>query len=285
MTQMKFGYKNWLLKYTPEDGGRLDQLSYNGVDLLTKVPENFKPPNKDYGAYENRPVFGYDDCFPSVSECIYPEHDLTVPDHGEVCWLPWKVTENTDKIQFIVKSKQLPLLLNREMYFSDNVLTWNFEVQNKGDKTLPFQHVIHPLMPLNDVIGLNMPEFTTAFDDINQKTLALNTPKALEKYLFDQPKGSANMLFLQTIKQGRLSLNFKAGLTLEMQFPQNLFPTIGIWWNNNGYPDEEGIRRSECAFEPISGTNSSLKDAHKERLCLFVKPNESMKWVIKWIIK
>ncbi len=285
MTQKEFRYKNWFLKYTPDDGGRLDQLSYNKIDLLTKVPEDFKSPNKDYGEYENRPVYGYDDCFPSVSKCSYPDSDWVVPDHGEVCWLPWKVNEKADRLQFSVNSKTLPLLFKRELIFSEDKLTWMFEVHNRGNETLPFQHVIHPLMPLNEVMGLQMPEFETVFDDINQNKLNINTSNELEKYLLEQPKGTANMLFLQAVKEGQLRLKFKAGLTLEMQFPQELFPTIGIWWNNYGYPDEEGIRRIECAFEPISGSNSSLEDAHKEGSCLSVASGQQLKWKIEWRIK
>ncbi len=291
MKHKEFVYKSWSVKYTPEDGARLESLQFDGVDLLTTKPDSFSAPKADYGEYETRPVYGYDDCFPSVSACPYPGHDLVIPDHGEVCWLPWEIIEKPDGLEFSVRSQALPFLLKREMRFSDNSLTWLFEVHNQGKEALPFQHVIHPVMPLDDVVGMQMPSFTSAFDDINQKTLKVKSPEDLRNYLLKQPKGTANMLFLQNVKEGKLSLEFRAltrqagSLKLEMHFPLELFPTVGIWWNNDGYPDEDGIRRNECAFEPISGSNSSLEDAHKEGSCLSVLPGEKMNWQIEWRMK
>ncbi len=270
--------------YSPSDGARLDRLLFNEVDLLTVEPKLFSPPVADYGVYESRPVYGYDDCFPSVSECPYPGMDWIVPDHGEVCWLPWEVVEKESGLEFWVKSRELPLTLKRKLVFSKNKLTWHFEVANTGNKTLPFQHIIHPLMPLNEVVGLQVPGFKAVFDDINELNLNLNTPIELEKYLLEQPKGTANMLFLQNIKEGRLKLKFKTGITLEVQFSKALFPSIGIWWNNNGYPNEYGLRRNECAFEPVSGSNSSLEDAYKESSCLSLPPGKKLNWNIEWKI-
>jgi hypothetical protein len=69
-----------------------------------------------------------------------------------------------------------------------------------------------------------------------------------------------------------------------MIFPEKKFPTIGIWWNNSAYPDEEGCRRNECAFEPIPGMNSSLSDAFKQNMHLTVAPKEKYTWQIQWKI-
>jgi len=284
MTQKEFRYKNWFVKYTREDGGRLDQLSYDGFDLLTTRSADFKSPDNDYGEYENRPVYGYDDCFPSVTECPYPESDWVVPDHGEVCWLPFKVEEETNGLLFSVKSQKLPLILKRKLHFTEYTLSWIFEVQSHGSETLPFQHVIHPLMPLNAVDGIESPGFESVFDDIQKRDLPLKSPDQLEKHLLNQPIGTANMLFLRSVEQGSLSIKFKGGPKLKMNFPHDLFPSIGIWWNNNGYPDEDGIRRNECAFEPVPGSNSSLEDAHKERSCLSVASGQQTSWRINWEI-
>ncbi len=283
MSQREFRYKKWFVKYTPEDGARIDKLNFDGVDLITTKPTGFRPPEKDYGKYETRPVYGYDDCFPSVSECPYPGHDWMVPDHGEVCWLSsWNVIEKEDRLLFSVESEALPLLLKRELCFNGGVLQWFFEVHNQGKETLSFQHVVHPLMPLKDIVGLQLPGFLNVFDDINQKVLDLKTPEGLHKYLLQQPEGTANMLFLHAVHEGKLSLYFKSGIILEIHFPHDLFPSLGIWWNNSGYPDENGIRRNECAFEPVPGSNSSLEDAYKEGLCFSLLPGEKMSWKIDW---
>jgi len=77
---------------------------------------------------------------------------------------------------------------------------------------------------------------------------------------------------------------YRNGITIESVFSEKAFPTIGIWWNNDGYPDEDGCRRNECAFEPIPGNTSVLTDAFKDGNCLSVLPGEIYSWQIQWKI-
>jgi hypothetical protein len=284
LTNEGFSYGKWSVQYTPDDGGRIDMLSFDGSELLTASPAKFTPPRDDLGVYETRPVYGYDDCFPSVSQCLYPGYDWMVPDHGEVCWLPWRVRKRSNRLEFTVQSRKIPLLLKRDMHFSENSVRWIFEVHNQGPKSLPFQHVIHPLMPLDEISGMRLPEFMSVHDDIQQEAMDLRSPEEVQRYLMGRPDGTAHMIFLRGVRDGILGIDFHSGITLDMTFPRDLFPTIGIWWNNNGHPDETGISRNECAFEPVPGLNSSLKDAHRDGTCLFVPSGEMRSWEIEWKI-
>jgi hypothetical protein len=274
----------WEIEYSPADGGRIDSLSYNKVELLTTELQNFHPPKKDYGVYETRPVYGYDDCFPSVDSCNYPGMDWKIPDHGELCWLSWDVKTDTSRLIFSVESKGLPISFMREMQFTDNELIWIFKVHNNGDKRLPFQHVMHPLMPLSEIIEINLPEFDLVFDEIAQKKTDLNHPEAIQTFLLNQPPGSTNMLFLNNIQKGLMAWKYRNGLGIEATFSEKIFPSIGIWWNNLGYPDEENIQRNECALEPIPGDNSVLTEAIKTGKHLSVKPGDTISWKIPWRI-
>ncbi|NQT91889.1 MAG: hypothetical protein HQ559_03940, partial [Lentisphaerae bacterium] len=62
----------WEVECVAGDGGRISRLSFAGRDLLTGPPADFRPPTLDYGTYEERPVYGYDDCLPTVVACEYP---------------------------------------------------------------------------------------------------------------------------------------------------------------------------------------------------------------------
>ena len=72
------------------------------------------------------------------------------------------------------------------------------------------------------------------------------------------------------------------GINLLMEYDRALFPTIGIWWNNSGYPDENGLRRSECAFEPISGINSNLEETYRYGRYLNIGAFDAFEWNIYW---
>ncbi len=275
----------WKVVFDPEDGARISSLIYDKTEMLTTVPDKFKPPEQDYGEYETRPVYGYDDCFPSVNECGYPGKDWLIPDHGEICWFQWQVAKQDDRLIFTVDSENLPLNFMREMHFSDKELTWIFTVTNKDNKPYPFQHVMHPLMPLSEITDMELPEFEAVFDEIAQKRTDLTDARAVKTFLLSQPVGVTNMLFLQKVKDGRMTWTYRSGLCVEATFSEKEFPSIGIWWNNSAYPDENGCRRNECAFEPIPGMNSTLEDAYHNGHHLLVEAGESFTWQIPWRIK
>ncbi|MHB8578856.1 MAG: hypothetical protein ACYDA4_03225 [Ignavibacteriaceae bacterium] len=280
--EKKFKYGPWIIEFSADDGARLDRILYNNYDLVSTKPNHFRKPNSDYGEYENRPVYGYDDCFPSVKECFFPGREWKIPDHGEVCWLNWDFIKGDDRLTFYTISKVIPARLKREMIFTDSSITWNFEVYNEGNEELPFQHVMHPLMKLTEISTVHFPGFQSAYNKTTEQNLKLKNPDEIHDYLITQPKGTANMLFLRKIKGGQMSWTYKNGLLLKVIFPKKYFPTIGIWWNNIGYPDENGIRRDECAFEPTPGFTSDLSEAYNEGRCLTVLPKDRFVWQIIW---
>ena len=127
--------------------------------------------------------------------------------------------------------------------------------------------------------------FKSLYNAMNDQIMAeLNKSEAVKNYLLNQKVGSANMLFLQNVNAGEVSWTYKNGLHFKVSFSKEKFPSIGIWWNKSAYPDEEGCRRNECAFEPIPGMNSVLIDNYKNGTCLSVMPGGIFTWQIRWDI-
>ena len=272
----------WEVACLPHDGGRLSKLRYAEQNLLTEPPVSFRAPQKDYGHYELRPVYGYDDCFPTVDSCPFPESDWMVPDHGELCWMPWKVQEGDKELTFTVRSQKLPITFQRLMRFQDDSLAWQFEVTNSGDTSLPFLHVMHPLTSLSEVTDIELPEFASVVETYRQSSLAGFTSQQMRDWLLSLPEGETAMLFLQGVREARFVLTFLTGVRLEAHFPLSLFPTLAVWWNRGGYPDEEGCRRTECAFEPDPGSNSTLADVYQEGLHLVAPARGALQWTVRW---
>jgi hypothetical protein len=279
-----FSFKNWFVEYSAEDGGRIKRLLYNGLDLLTREPAFFHPPVREHGRYEDRPVYGYDDCFPSVVACRYPNTNVNIPDHGELCWRRWEVVRGLDNLIFRVRSQILPLAFMRRMDFTKDSILWSFETRNDGTETFPFQHVMHPLIALSQLKSIEFPEFQTAFDWNEQMPLRLKRARDIGNYLINLPPRSYSMIFLQNVSAGHLKWTYNNGLNIMLTFPVELFPTVGVWWNNCGYPEEDNIRRDECSFEPVPGFTSSLAQAYTDGNCLYVQPGKCFKWQIKWEI-
>jgi hypothetical protein len=248
----------WEIAGVVADGARIACLRYDGCDLLTGPPAVFRPPAADYGRYETRPVYGYDDCFPTVDACG------PWPDHGELCWLPW----TGSAVDGTAASQIAPLRFNRQLEFAPDRLRWHFRVHNAGVTPYPVQHVMHPLMPPEAITTVELP----AGEDYEAAAVAAE--------LAALPDGVARMLFLQNLRDGAVGLRFRGGLRLTLRFPLNLFPTLGIWWNRRGYPAEPGLPRSECAFEPVPGRDSTL--AHGTTM--IVPAGGELSWRIDWEI-
>jgi hypothetical protein len=278
--RLEFG--DWSVICLPEDGGRLARLQYRGRDLLTRPPPLFRPPAADYGRYETRPVFGYDDCFPTVDACRHPDTGQPLPDHGELCWLAWSVRRTTDGLQCECRSRMFPATFTRTLRFAGHILTWHFVLRNDGSVPLRGLHVMHALMLPADIAALTLPECSETAEETESGFPTTSRQADLSRQLLALPKGGYVMLLLRGIRQGEVRVAFKDMGTLTIRFPVDLFPTLGIWWNNGGYPDEVGLRRSECAFEPMPGSSSSLATACAEGSVLDIPASGCQEWAVTW---
>lgn len=283
MNANSYQFGRWQITCAAADGARITQLRYGRLSLLTAAPDPFQAPRQDFGRYERRPVFGYDDCFPSIDSCRYPTGaQAAIPDHGELCWLPWRVEPMLDGLRCDVRSQLLPVRFCRTMTVTDSSLAWSFEVSNEGDSPLPFLHVMHALMPLTDIVGIELPGFHQVVDELHGVARVSMNPRQLSNSLLECPSGIARMLLLHDIDRGELRLRFRTGERLHIRFSSNMFPTLGIWWDHGGYPDEAGLQRFECAFEPMAGRFSSLAKSYDQGSVQTAYPGEPIRWTIHW---
>lgn len=284
MNTLKQNLGNWYFECQPEDGGRISVLKYKGYDLLTTEPPAFKAPEADYGEYENRPVYGYDDCFPTVEACKFPGEDFMLKDHGDACWQGFKVNQSGNVLHCATELTVPGYVLSRRLEFSPDRIDWHFDVTNTSKKVLPYIHVMHPLMPLAEIVSLETGAFGEVYSETKSENLNLKEPSALEKYLLQIERGKFEMLFVRDLKSNKASIGFKNGLKMDVLFDNAVFPTAGIWWNNGGYPNEPGIRRTEFAFEPVPGICSNLAKDVAAGTFLSLAPKQKYSWVISWVI-
>jgi hypothetical protein len=277
-------FGNWFIQYDQDDGARIKVLKFEGFDLLTSEPSRFIPPVRFFGEYETRPVYGYDDCFPTFDACRYPGRLFECRDHGELCWQKWRVEKADGKLTFTTDCLNPEITFTRIMEFKANKLEWLFEVKNTSNKKVPFLHVMHALLPLREIQNLEIPHSGPAIDEISMAATEFDS-SGLVSHLINIQPGKFRMLLLRDLKEGKVSAGFRNGLSLTINFNPEMFPTLGIWWNNAGYPEENGIRRIECAFEPIPGTCSDLSRSFDDGIFLQADPGHTISWKIFWEVK
>ena len=147
---------------------------------------------------------------------------------------------------------------------------------------LPWLHVMHPLFDPDAIQSVKAPEFAEAYDEHCTAGMALNRADAVARFLLEQETGLAKMILLRGVREGRIEIDFKSGPALIVEFPVDLYPTLGIWWNNGGYPDENDLRRRECAFEPIPGSSSDLAQSARHGSCPVTAPGKETAWRVVW---
>lgn len=284
MNILKADFGSWHVQYVPDDGARIASLKYGSHDLLTSPPDSFSPPGRFYGEYETRPVFGYDDCFPTVDPCVYPEGEKQCRDHGELCWQRWSSETNGNSLICSTDCLNPAVNFKRILIFEGNVLKWRFEVTSLAGVRSVFLHVMHALLRPDNICELEIPECRSIIDEITSGDPGFKSSAAVGEHLLTSQPGFFGMLLLKTIGEGVVKLGFMNGLKMEIRFDHKSFPTLGIWWNNGGYPPE-GRVRTECAFEPIPGTCSDLSKSFRDGVYLSVEPGEKKCWEVMWTIK
>lgn len=276
----------WEIECLPHDGGRLSVLRFDGRDLLTSAPERFTPPAGDFGAFESRPAYGYDDCFPTVDACRFPgDETFDAPDHGELLWLEWDVRAEGDRLECRATSQLLPVTFRRTLIPSESALRWEFEIENLSDRSIPCLHVMHALMPPGEIAGLRLPECEAVHDESIEGIPVWAGGDDPASYLLNAAPRTAHMLLMRRCRSGCAEVAFRDGPVIEITWPVELLPTLGVWWNNGGFPDEDACRRYECALEPMPGSTSSLATSHADRMHLTVPPHGRLSWCITWTIK
>lgn len=288
MERVRLEHGEWMVECVPSDGARLSVLRFRGLDLLTAPPARFRAPRRDHGLYETRPVHGYDDCFPSVDPCRFPNSDYDIPDHGELCWVPWRVRAGRRCLDCSARSPDAPVRFRRVMRFGPGRLDWEFTIENRGAAPYPCLHVMHALMPLKSVAAIELPRFARAFDEARRRAIEVGPgpkgPEQIARMLFGSESGTARMLLLRGVEAGRFAVSFRGGLSILVRFPVRLFPTLGIWWNRGGHPREKGLGRDEFAIEPIPGPASSLAESAAAGTCLRVPARGALCWRIVWVL-
>ncbi len=273
----------WFVECLPEDGGRISRLSYDGVELLTAPPTGTAAiVPEGAGPFERKPVYGYDDCLPTVDACVFPRDGKPAGDHGLLVYLPWQVSTAPGRMTCRVECSRLEARFTRELRFEGRTLTWRFEIVNDGGEDLPFLHVMHGLMPLHDVTAIEFPEFDEVVDEGTDRSVCSNAPGKLARHLLEAPAGYAKTLLVRGMKSGEVTATFRGRVALRMTQPVDLLPNSAIWWNKTGWPGGAGKGRSECAFEPLAGRYSTIDRSAKTGRTQVVRAGRKEAWVVTW---
>jgi len=250
----------------PQRGANIASIVYkpSGRDWLWHNPRPYKIP--PYGAtFTDYDISGFDDCFPSVGQCPYPDgawKRIVIPDHGEVWAMPWdyKIIQEKgkrgSKVKFWVHGMRFPYLLEKTISLSKNTIKIAYRVTNYAPEPLKAIWAAHALVAVSSGMQMLFPRGTVIKGD----TAAWNFEEKgvmLSGTIGDSSTRIARKLFTEKVPEGWCGFYEPiSGDYLMYFYPEDKIPYIGIWITQGGFPEGEwhynvGLEPTNCGVETV----------------------------------
>jgi hypothetical protein len=283
---------NGLVSFTiiPRLGGKLSSLRDCTIDrewLWTNPHFDYQV--CEYGASYvlNADVGGWDECFPSVVETVYPSDPwkgIPIPDHGEIWSQNWPthITLSSEE-KFVSVSTEaqgkgkLPYTFYRTIHMHSGLSTLRFEymVTSQADADMPFTWCAHPIIAIEPGMQIIVPS-DTKWHNYSRipNDLPLNShdmyywPIKFEygNTLWNMeslPDRAANLAFKvwsEPLSTGKASLIAKDG-RFHFEFDTKQIPQFGLWFNLGGASGIGSEHYYNMGFEPCIGGPEDLYEA------------------------
>ena len=295
--------ENGLLRLTvmPDLGGKIVSLirRESGHEFLLQPPQ----PTRAYqlpiygDKFEEYESSGFDDCLPTVAECLYPEEPFPgrqLPDHGDVWCLPSGVEIVGEQVTLTTSLRSLPLCITRTVRLRGNRVSLDYKAMNLSESTVKFLWSAHPLLRIESEAEIVLPEEVKEVEIGWSKGARLGRsgdrhswPSAIDSSgqmvtlnkVTSASAGNAEKLFTPRLSKGLCGMFLpRANESIAFHFDTRVVPYVGIWICQGGWPDNRASKDFTVALEPCNGLPDSLNDAIHRNECATLVGNGSMRW-------
>lgn len=270
------------LEIDPTNGGKITSLR----DLKTKREWLWKNPylpqqTPVYGSsfVETLDTGGWDEIFPSVAPCSV--EGLTIPDHGDLVFLPWEVTSlDEQRIEMSVRTQFANFLFSREIILDGDSLRISYRLTNDSSSPIPWLWCAHPLIATEPGMQIILPHGTDMTVDGGPAFSWPNAPGTPPLDIL--PDGSAP--FAVKIFTAARSINTvkliapDASSSLILTWDANENPYLGMWVNCHGWSGCGSQPYYNLGLEPTTSPHDSLTDAQQSRTSQLIQPGETRTW-------
>ena len=290
------------LSLMPELGGKVSSLRdlRSGREWLwrhPRFPYQLVPHGSSYTAQSD--TGGWDECFPSVAECVYPSapwQGAAVQDHGELWSQPaeFEMDENDGGVKLRTRSEGvvLPYTFTRTLTLTANssVIRTNYEVSNNSDQPMNYVWCIHPLLAIEPGMELRLPA-SARFNVGSAYPEGLVSLDKKLQYPFDA--SGLNFPFLPETNAARAIKLWSEPLPngdgwavlhanngeLQMRWDVRFLPQVAVWMNFGALGMDGGSPYFNMGLEPCIGAQDSLADAVSQyNLFATLPARESKTW-------
>jgi galactose mutarotase-like enzyme len=294
---------NGLLRLTvvPELGGKIVSLvrKKTGHEYLLQPADKeraYRP--RSYGhKFEDYGPCGFDECLPTVAECLYPEDSFLqneLPDHGDVWCLPSGLEIAGEQITLTSLIRSLPLRFSKKISLQENKVRLDYEATNLSRSSVKFLWSAHPLLRVGPGAEIILPHEVKEVDVSWSKDERLGKsgdrctwPKAIDctgrmveiNRVISPTAAAADKLFTPPLSEGFCGMFLpRENESITFRFDPGLVPYVGIWICQGGWPTSGAAKQFTVALEPCSGRPDSLADAIRRNECAAIAGYETARW-------
>ncbi len=298
-----FILENSVIRVTvvPELGGKIVSLmrSESNYEYLLQPPEPDRAsPEPLYAAkFEDYETSGFDECVPTVAECLYPEEPFlgsVLPDHGDIWSLPTHAEYDGEILRLVTTLRSLPLRFTKAVQIEDNRVRLDYQVTNLSHDCLKFLWCAHPLLRVEPGAELLLPQEVkevevgwSADGRLGSAGDRCSWPESVDSsgrkiYLnriTSPDAGTAEKLFTPRLSHGFCGMFLpREQESIAFRFDARLVPYVGVWICQGGWPTSREAKHFTAALEPCLGRPDSLTKAIRRSECATVQRGESMQW-------
>jgi galactose mutarotase-like enzyme len=254
-------------------------------------PRSFGDKFEDYGPC------GFDECLPTVAECLYPEEPFAasqLPDHGDVWCLPSSIETVAEKIGLTTSFRSLPLRFTKEIQLRENAVRLDYEATNLSQSSVKFLWSAHPLLTVEAGAEIILPpevkevEVEWSKDErLGKAADRCGWPKATERSgrivelnrVASPSAGTADKLFMGPLSEGFCGMFLPSkNESIAFRFDPRLVPYLGLWICQGGWPESRADKQFTVALEPCSGCPDSLAEAIRRNECVVLAGGKTVRW-------
>jgi len=289
------------LTIVPELGGKIVSL----IRLETGHEFLLQPPDpecayrvRSYGdRFEVYETSGFDECAPTVAECLYPEEPFLanrLPDHGDIWCLPSDLETIGGQIRLTTSLRSLPLRFTRKITARENTVRLDYEATNLRQSSVKFLWSAHPLLRVEPEAEIILPPEIQELEVSWSKDERLGKsgdrcawPKAIERSgqivsldrLVAPSASTAEKLFTPHLGEGFCGMFLpRQNESIAFRFDPRLVPYVGIWLCQGGWPTTRAAKHFTVALEPCNGRPDSLEEAIRRDECAVLAGYGSRRW-------
>ncbi|MBF0547936.1 MAG: hypothetical protein HQM08_26100 [Candidatus Riflebacteria bacterium] len=276
----------------PELGAKINVIKRKKKDFnILLEPPDFPYRSANFGdSFEKFDTSGFDECFPTVSECQSPDdQSLTYPDHGDLWSLPAKISKSENSLVAEIKGKSFDYLFSKKLSLFKSTLRIDYEVVSNSKNQFQVAWSSHPLLKASEGSEIFFPPEVkslflnwSALNRLGNFGEEISWPSHERQKLSEIGKkscGFAEKFFAGPLKFGWSAFyNKEADEHVVFRFPPKEVPYVGLWVCQGGWPLSRASKHFTVAVEPCSGMPDSLLEASKRNSASTIRPGRKLNW-------